>query len=203
MVSLQFQPGAMDRSKAFFHRFLVLLLGVALISQLALLPARANGLSIHSPAEVASADAIHGSLLERDSRLSRVSRVERHFSDAGSHKLFARALDQNMVQQGARFICALNSRSYPPASTWTDTSAILNHNEGWDSTTVIANDEVINTLQPWFSANGLSATLGEYTTIQTRNDGNKPGASGVSDYSSYIPTPGIPFPLRTGRMHKV
>lgn len=173
----------MDRSKAFFHRFLVLLLGAALISQLALLPARTNGLSIHSPAEVASADAIHGSLLERDSRLSRASRVERHFSDAGSHKLFARALDQNMVQQGARFICALNSRNYPAPSAWTDTSAILNHNEGWDSLTVIANDEVINTLQPWFSANGLSATLSDYTTIQTRNDGNKPGAVGVSDCS--------------------
>ncbi|KAF7556578.1 hypothetical protein G7Z17_g1323 [Cylindrodendrum hubeiense] len=174
------QLGAMDRCKAFFHRFLVLLLGAALLSQLALLPARASGFSINSIAEAASADATHGSLLERDSLLPRVERVERHFTDAGSHKIFARALDERLVREGARFICSLNSRDYPPASTWTNVASIQGYVSGWNIVAINQiNAEAINTIAPWLNANGLSSALGDYTTVQTRSDQRIPGTSGV------------------------
>ncbi|KAM5341473.1 hypothetical protein ACJ41O_014504 [Fusarium nematophilum] len=167
----------MDRCKALFHRFLIVLLGTALLSQLALLPALANGLSINPVAEGASADAIPGSLLERDSALTRADRFKRHFYDAGSHKLFSRALNPRYVTEGARFICALNNRDYPDPSPWTNVASIQGHSEGWDSQFLGTNDEVLNTLQPWLAANGLSSAAGSYRTVQTRNDRNKPGTS--------------------------
>ncbi|KAH7161808.1 hypothetical protein EDB81DRAFT_854092 [Dactylonectria macrodidyma] len=172
-MSLQFQLGAMDRCKAMFQRILVVLLGVALLGQLALLPAGANGLSVQSISEDAHS---HGSLLERDLIIPRVNRIERYFTDAGSHTHFARALDAGMVQQGARFICALNKRTYPPASTWINPADITNDIEGWQTLNLAADPPIFVTLSPWLNANGLSTNAGSYTTVQTRNVENKPGS---------------------------
>ncbi|KAH7129819.1 hypothetical protein B0J13DRAFT_644791 [Dactylonectria estremocensis] len=172
-MSLQFQLGAMDRCKAMFQRVLVVLLGAALLSQLALLPTRANGLSIQS---ISEGDHVHGSLLERDLIIPRVNRIERYFTDAGSHTHFSRALDEGMVQQGARFICALNERRYLAASAWTDPNNLEGDVEGWRTTDRDADPPIINTLEPWLSVNGLSSDATSYQTVISRNDKNKPGS---------------------------
>ncbi|KAH6879463.1 hypothetical protein B0T10DRAFT_464504 [Thelonectria olida] len=170
-----FQHGATERCKAFFRRFLVVFLGAALLSQLVLLPARADGFSISSVAESVSGEAFYASPLKRDTSSHRTNRIERHFSDAGSHKLLARVLDPRLVTEGQRFICSLNSRDYPDPSPWLNSNSIKDYEEGWSSTNPAPNEEALNTLQPWLAANELSAALAEYQTFQTRNSRNKKG----------------------------